>query len=109
MPVVLHSCTALQRSRLELLLLNPPNPHPPASRDVALSRFSCCHTHLACGPVGAFGRLLTAAVCVEVLLQSCYVSEPAQNVDMLWIWGPVEELKGFLVSLGGAEPSQVAA
>lgn len=37
------------------------------------------------------------------------MSVPAQSVDMLWIWGSVEELKGFLVDLGGAEPSQVAA
>lgn len=60
-------------------------------------------------PIHAFNCLLTAALRAEVLLQGCYVSVPAQSVHMLWIWGPAEELKGFLVGLGGAEPSQVAA
>lgn len=59
-------------------------------------------------PVGAFHRLLTAALWVEIL-QGCYVSVPAQSVHVLWIWGPAEELKGFLVGLGGAEPCEVAA
>lgn len=60
-------------------------------------------------PVHAINCLLTAALRAEVLLQGCYVSVPAQSVDMLWIWGPVEKLKSFLVGLGGAEPCQVAA
>lgn len=56
-----------------------------------------------------FVRLLTAALRAEVLLQSCYVSVPAQSVNVSRVWGPAEELKGFLVGLGGAEPGQVAA
>lgn len=58
-------------------------------------------------PVHAVIRLLTAALGVQV--QGCYVSVPAQSVNVLRVWGPAEELKGFLVGLGGAEPSQVAA
>lgn len=53
--------------------------------------------------------LLTAALCAEVLPQGCYVSVPAQCVDVLWRRGPVEELKGSQVGLRRAEPSQVAA
>lgn len=60
-------------------------------------------------PVHAVIRLLTAALGVQVLVQGCYVSVPAQSVNVLRVWGPAEELKGFLVGLGGAEPSQVAA
>lgn len=60
-------------------------------------------------PVHAFICLLTAAVRAVVLLQGCYVSEPAQSVNVLRVWGSAEELKGFLVGLRGAEPSQVAA
>lgn len=62
---------------------------------------SCSLSSLVC--------LLTAAVGVDVLLQCCYVPVPAQSVNLLRVWGPVEELKGFLVGLGGAEPRQVAA
>lgn len=53
--------------------------------------------------------LLTAALGADVLLQGCYVSVPAQSVNVLRVGGPAEERKGFLVGLGGAEPSQVAA
>lgn len=62
---------------------------------------SCSSTSLVC--------LLTAAVGVDVLLQRRYVPVPAQSVNLLRVWGPAEELKGFLVGLGGAEPRQVAA
>lgn len=34
---------------------------------------------------------------------------PAQGVNLLRVWRLAEENKGFVVGLGGAEPSQVAA
>lgn len=88
-----HACQCLQKGRLELLFSFLPQ-HPGwCVRD----------------PVSPFICLLTAALRVEVLLQGCYVSVPAQSVNVLRVWGPAEEHKGFLVGLGGAEPSQVAA
>lgn len=83
-----HACQCLQKGRLEPLFYFPPDKVP---------------------PVHAFICLLTAALRAQVLLQGCYVSVPAQSVNVLRVWGPAEELKGFLVGLGGAEPSQVAA
>lgn len=76
-----------------------------------------CECSLPRGPQATSGAtskldhasLLTAALREEVQLQGCYVSVPAQSVDMVRVWGPVEEIKGFLVGLGGAEPRQVAA
>lgn len=62
---------------------------------------SCSSSSLVC--------LLTAAVGVDVLLQCRYVPVPAQSVNLLWVWWPAEEFKGFLVGLRGAEPCQVAA
>ena len=58
---------------------------------------------------GLCDLLTAAALRAEILLQRSYVSVPAQSVDMLRCGGPVEELKGLLVCLRGAEPSQVAA
>lgn len=57
----------------------------------------------------AFICLLTAALRVGVQLQSCNVSVPAHGMNEPWVWGPAEQRKGFLVSLGGTETSQVAA
>lgn len=71
-----------------------------------------CRSDLSCSlwHVGeAFICLLTAALRVGVQLQSCNVSVPAQSVNELRVWGPAEQRKGFLVNLGGTEPSQVAA
>lgn len=70
-----------------------------------------CRSDLSClWHVGeAFICLLTAALRVGVQLQSCNVSVPAQSVNELRVWGPAEPRKGFVVNLGGTEPSQVAA
>lgn len=64
---------------------------------------------LACPDARHHRLLLTAAVGADVLLQRRYVSVPAQGVNLLRVWRLAEENKGFVVGLGGAEPSQVAA
>lgn len=58
---------------------------------------------------GSINRLLTAAICGEVLLQGGNVSVPAQSVDVLRVGGSGKEPKGSQVDLGGAETRQVAA
>lgn len=64
---------------------------------------------LLCRNLRHANRLLTAAVCAQVLLQGGNVSVPAQSVDVLRGRGLGEEPKGSQVGLGGAEARQVAA